>query len=102
MSWLVSMVDGDLFDKLDKIGRTIRSSEKPFGGIQVVLSGDFFQLPPVSTDYRNPAKFAFESEAWKQVVKQTVMLTHVFRQKEESKLERTRHLSPPLFLADRP
>lgn len=93
---VVSMVDGDLFDKLDRIGRSIRSSERPFGGIQIVLSGDFFQLPPVSRDYRNPAKFAFESRAWKEAVKETIILTRVFRQKEESKFRNS--IKPVLYI----
>lgn len=41
----VSMVDGDLFDKLSQIGRIIRNCGRPWGGIQLVITGDFFQLP---------------------------------------------------------
>lgn len=41
------MVDGDLFDKLEAIAREVRGNAAPFGGIQLVLSGDFHQLPPV-------------------------------------------------------
>ena len=37
----------DIFDKIDQIGRRIRAKEAPFGGLQIILSGDFFQLPPV-------------------------------------------------------
>jgi ATP-dependent DNA helicase PIF1 len=41
------MIDGMFFDALDQIRREVRSEHnKPFGGIQLVLSGDFFQLPP--------------------------------------------------------
>jgi ATP-dependent DNA helicase PIF1 len=39
----VSMVDGELFDKLEHIARELRKSGRPFGGIQVVITGDFFQ-----------------------------------------------------------
>ena len=38
----------DLFDKLDEIGQHIRKNPRPFGGIRLVLCGDFYQLPPVS------------------------------------------------------
>lgn len=44
----ISMIDGNLLDKLDGIAKTIRRSKKPFGGIQIILCGDFFQLPPVT------------------------------------------------------
>ena len=38
----------DLFDKLDEIGRHVRNNSHPFGGVQLVLCGDFYQLPPVA------------------------------------------------------
>lgn len=41
------MLDGELFDKLEVIARKIRRNDRPFGGIQLVLTGDFCQLPPV-------------------------------------------------------
>lgn len=45
---LIQLSD-DLFDKLDEIGRHVRGNSRSFGGIQLVLCGDFYQLPPVST-----------------------------------------------------
>ena len=39
----VSMVDGDLFDKLEAVARELRKNGRPFGGIQLVITGDFFQ-----------------------------------------------------------
>lgn len=55
----VSMLGKDLFEKLDYIGRRIRKCEiLPFGGIQLILSGDFLQLPPIKDD------FPFESPLW--------------------------------------
>lgn len=77
------MVDGELFDKLDQIAREIRNADMPFGGMQVVVTGDFFQLPPVKPN--GQSKFAFEAKSWRSVVTKTVMLTKVFRQKDESK-----------------
>lgn len=44
----ISMVEGKYFDKLEAVARAVRKSKKPFGGIQLVLCGDFLQLPPVS------------------------------------------------------
>ncbi|KFI68569.1 PIF1 family DEAD/DEAH box helicase [Bifidobacterium magnum] len=49
----VSMIHAWLFDMVDQVCRAIRRDERPFGGLQVIISGDFFQLPPVSTSNRN-------------------------------------------------
>uniref|UniRef100_A0A0K3C6U0 ATP-dependent DNA helicase PIF1 n=1 Tax=Rhodotorula toruloides TaxID=5286 RepID=A0A0K3C6U0_RHOTO len=83
----VSMVDGILFDKLAKIAESLKknprsktAASKPFGGIQLVVTGDFFQLPPV-TKGSSPT-FAFEAQAWKECIHHTVNLTQVFRQKD--------------------
>ena len=81
----VSMVDGDLFDKLAHIAKRFkRKPDKPFGGIQLIMTGDFFQLPPV-TKMGQP-KFAFEAPAWRECIDLTVNLTKVFRQRDSGKL----------------
>lgn len=80
----ISMVDGDLFDKLEGIARVIRNNGRPFGGIQLVITGDFFQLPPVpdfDKKARDP-KFAFEAGTWSTAIHHTIGLTEVFRQKD--------------------
>ncbi|GAM89046.1 hypothetical protein ANO11243_070800 [Dothideomycetidae sp. 11243] len=77
----VSMVDGDLFDKLETIARTIRNNGRPFGGIQLVITGDFFQLPPVP-DSNKLAKFAFDASSWTTTIHHTIGLHQVFRQKD--------------------
>ncbi len=41
---VVSMIEGELFDKLEAIARAVRKIEKPFGGIQLVVCGDFLQV----------------------------------------------------------
>lgn len=79
----VSMVDCTLFDKLDVIGRAVRGVEKPFGGIQLVITGDFFQLPPVVQGQDTGApRFCFEANAWKDAVQHTISLTQIYRQKD--------------------
>ncbi|PGH03558.1 ATP-dependent DNA helicase PIF1 [Blastomyces parvus] len=77
----ISMVDGDLFDKLEEVARKIRNNGRPFGGIQLVVTGDFFQLPPVP-DSTKLAKFAFSASTWNTTIQHTILLTHVFRQKD--------------------
>ncbi|KAL1955408.1 hypothetical protein VTO42DRAFT_8564 [Malbranchea cinnamomea] len=77
----ISMVDGDFFDKLEEIARKIRNNGRPFGGIQLVVTGDFFQLPPVPENGRE-AKFAFSAATWDTSIQHTILLTHVFRQKD--------------------
>lgn len=79
----VSMVDGDLFDKLEQIARQLRNNGRPFGGIQLVITGDFFQLPPVP-DSGRVAKFAFDAATWNTTIQHTIGLHHVFRQKDPS------------------
>ena len=51
----ISMMHAWLFDMVDEVCRIIRKDSRPFGGLQVVLSGDFFQLPPVGASRRNTA-----------------------------------------------
>lgn len=43
----ISMIDSEFFDKIEAIARAVRKSEAPFGGIQLIVCGDFLQLPPV-------------------------------------------------------
>ncbi|KAK9471847.1 PIF1-like helicase-domain-containing protein, partial [Dipodascopsis tothii] len=79
----ISMVDGALFDKLDQVARIIRNAtSRPFGGIQLIVTGDFFQLPPVPEGGR-ATKFAFDATSWTEAIPLTVCLTHVFRQKDQ-------------------
>ena len=80
----ISMVDGDLFDKLEAIARIIRNNGRPFGGIQLVITGDFFQLPPVP-DYGKISKFSFDAATWNTSIEHTIGLTQVFRQKDPGK-----------------
>lgn len=75
------MLSAQLFDQLEYIARFIRKNDSPFGGIQVILSGDFFQLPPVDKGGQEKL-FCFESNAWKIVVKMHIELQKVFRQSD--------------------
>lgn len=77
------MVDGDLFDKFCKIGQMLRKKEAPFGGIQIIVTGDFFQLPPVTKGNSTP-KFCFDATMWDETIHMSVNLSKVFRQKDQS------------------
>jgi ATP-dependent DNA helicase PIF1 len=72
----ISMLDAALFDKLEYVARTVREKEQPFGGIQLVLTGDFLQLPPVGRNLQ----FCFQAESWNACVPRVVELKTVFRQ----------------------
>ncbi|KAI5452107.1 DNA helicase [Naganishia albida] len=78
----VSMVDGELFDKLNRVGQKLRKKTQPFGGIQLVVTGDFFQLPPVNKG--GEPNFVFEAETWKEAIHKSINLTKVFRQRDET------------------
>jgi len=60
----VSMIDRKIFELLDYVARKVRCDENPFGGLQVVLVGDFLQLPPVPSRYNPVREFCFESPVW--------------------------------------
>lgn len=81
----ISMLDGELLEKLDFIAQKIRKNHRPFGDIQLIFCGDFFQLPPVSKDPNKPTKFAFQSSVWKEGIEVTIMLEKVFRQQGDTK-----------------
>lgn len=65
----ISMLTAELLEKLDGLAKRLRASQQPFGGIQVVLVGDFFQLPPVIKEKDAQTKvFAFQSPIWQTIV----------------------------------
>lgn len=99
----VSMLDSIVFDKIEAMYATARgavaksrnfskrsynrmlSEDEPFGGLQVIACGDFFQLPPVAASdpklqHLKQKFFAFESEAWERTIQRTIVLRHVHRQ----------------------
>ncbi|KLO10923.1 hypothetical protein SCHPADRAFT_808206, partial [Schizopora paradoxa] len=78
----ISMVDGKFFDKLSLIAKTFKNSSEAFGGLQIVITGDFLQLPPVSSNAES-SNFAFDAEFWNETIQHTFNLTEVFRQSED-------------------
>lgn len=78
----VSMLAAHTLQMVDRVFREARQSQMPFGGVQVILVGDFFQLPPVAKENKNVA-YAFESEAWQALNPVTCYLTEQYRQDDQ-------------------
>lgn len=76
----ISMASADLLNKIDIVFRNVRMNTLPFGGIKLIFSGDFLQLPPVFRGFGDQLEFAFNSRAWEEANIQTVHLTKLVRQ----------------------
>ena len=76
----ISMISSHIFNLLNNVFKKVRQNDQPFGGIQIVLLGDFFQLPPVSKDME--VEFCFSSDAWEEAAFSVFELTEVFRQSD--------------------
>jgi len=74
----ISMLNGDKLNLINEVFQLVKGNSLPFGGIQVILIGDFLQLPPVDDN----CFFAFQSQAWKDLDLQSVLLTKIYRQNE--------------------
>lgn len=88
----ISMVRADLLTAIDQVLRRIKKRNVPFGGIQVVAVGDFFQLSPVLNEKSPEAKyfkeefsspFAFDTDSWRDAGFETINLDEVMRQDDE-------------------
>jgi len=86
----VSMVRADMLDGVDAVLRRYRRSDKPFGGVQLLLIGDLHQLPPVVTDNDAPllrryyeSAYFFHSNALKQTELVTIELQQIYRQADQ-------------------
>jgi len=82
----VSMMTAELLDKLNALAKKIRSNPRPFGGIQLVLVGDFYQLPPIRRDGAgaDAPLFAFEASCWNELIPHSCELLEIQRQKDEA------------------
>lgn len=78
----ISMISAEIFDMLNNLLKVVRQNERPFGGIQLILFGDFLQLPPVNKE-NGEIFFCFESEAWQEAQIETITLKDIFRQSEK-------------------
>lgn len=86
----ISMVRADYFDMMSRALKRAKDSREEFGGVQVILFGDLYQLPPVTTDSDRDqlanysSGYFFAAEAFRAVEWQQVELTEVFRQRHQS------------------
>lgn len=88
----ISMLKASSLNNINKIFKAVRKNNKPFGGVQIIFCGDFFQLPPVikntnsdSFDIRDQKllqEFAFNSDAWKDSKPVICYLQENFRQED--------------------
>ena len=78
----ISMLDIELFNKISQYISLIRRNKEPFGGIQMILTGDFCQLEPVEGDY------CFKSEEWKKLDLEVVYLRKMIRQNDDKEFQK--------------
>ncbi len=79
----VSMLHHFRLDLIDRVLRAMKLPNEPFGGVQVVLVGDFFQLPPVARFGEPPAQFIYHSDAWHAASFTICYLEEQFRQNDD-------------------
>jgi ATP-dependent DNA helicase PIF1 len=82
----ISMLHDYRLDMVDEIARNVRGSDEPFGGLQVVMCGDFFQLPPVERGEAR-ANFVVRSEAWQKLQPVVCYLSEQHRQNDDVYLD---------------
>ena len=83
----VSMLDNLTINYVNEVLQLVREINKPFGGIQIILVGDFFQLPPVKIDQIEEKDFCFNSQTWKDLNLTTIFLNTVHRQTDKKFIE---------------
>ncbi len=79
----ISMLHDYRLDLVDEITRRVRDTDAPFGGLQVVLCGDFFQLPPINRSGSRPGSFVVNSQAWESLNPVVCYLDEQHRQDDQ-------------------
>lgn len=82
----VSMLHDFRLDMIDEVCRIVRKRDEPFGGIQVIMSGDFFQLPPVNRGDSRAGGFVVNSQVWQELDPVICYLEDQYRQDDEKLL----------------
>lgn len=83
----ISMLHDYRLDMIDEICRTVREEDAPFGGIQLVMCGDFFQLPPINRGQSRGGGFVTQSLVWQELEPVILYLSSQHRQDDEALLD---------------
>lgn len=83
----ISMLSAGTLNLVDRVCKKVRNNEQPFGGLQIVFVGDFFQLPPVSRFGEDEQQFSFQSLAWVEANPTICYLSEQHRQEDSAFLE---------------
>lgn len=83
----ISMLHDYRLDMVDEACRLVRRKDEPFGGIQLIMSGDFFQLPPINRDDSRAGGFVVHSNAWRELDPTICYLQEQHRQDDEHLLD---------------
>lgn len=81
----VSMLHGNRLDMINHVAKTVRNSSLPFGGMQVILVGDLYQLPPINRESAE-IDFVHYSKSWKELDLSICYLTEQHRQEGDDPL----------------
>ncbi|MBI5400768.1 MAG: AAA family ATPase [Candidatus Yonathbacteria bacterium] len=80
----ISMLHHFRLDLVNRVLKAVKQSALPFGGLQVILCGDFFQLPPVTRAGEPESHFVYMSDAWKEAGFTICYLSEQFRQQDDA------------------
>jgi ATP-dependent exoDNAse (exonuclease V) alpha subunit len=83
----ISMLHDYRLDMVDEVCRTVRKCDEPFGGIQIIMSGDFFQLPPINRGDSRAGGFVVNSTVWHDLDPTICYLSEQYRQDDEELLD---------------
>jgi ATP-dependent exoDNAse (exonuclease V) alpha subunit len=79
----ISMLNASRLDLVNNICQALRQDLRPFGGLQIILCGDFFQLPPVTAGKKEDGRFVVESEIWNNMNLKVCYLDEQYRQEDQ-------------------
>ncbi|OIP85783.1 ATP-dependent endonuclease [Candidatus Saccharibacteria bacterium CG11_big_fil_rev_8_21_14_0_20_41_19] len=83
----ISMMHDFRLDMVDQVCRIVRKKDEPFGGIQIIMSGDFFQLPPINRGDSRAGGFVVNSNVWQELDPTICYLEEQHRQDDEELLD---------------